>query len=126
MLTSKDMEGRSFNLTETSPLLLIKSEESQKNPLDSPRADQNSNTEFTECRSRVYFENCALLACYATSCGISLPRFRYNLSVPSFSKSAASTCSVSYCYYTVHRPTRVQKSVYLFEDKEHYLFTPVF
>jgi hypothetical protein len=94
MFTSKDMEGGSFNLREIYPLLPMRSEESQKNPLDSPRADRISNTEFMECRSRVYFENYALLGYYAASSGNSLLTFRYNLSVPLLSKSLRCHCCI--------------------------------
>jgi hypothetical protein len=94
MLTSKDMEGRSFNLTEISPHLPIKSEESQKNPLESPRVDWNSNTEFMECRSRVYLENHAPLGYYAANSGNSLLTFRYNLSVPLLSKFIRCYCCI--------------------------------
>jgi len=94
MLTSNDMKGRSFNLTEISPHLPIKSEESQKNPLDNPRADRNSKTEFMVCRSRVYFENHAPLGYYAANSGNSLLTFRYNLSVPLLSKFLRFYCCI--------------------------------
>jgi hypothetical protein len=94
MLTSKDMEGRSFNLTEISPHLPIKSEESQKNPLESPHADRNSNTEFMECRSRIYLENHASLGYYAENSGNSLLTFWYNLSVPLLSTFFRCYCCI--------------------------------
>jgi hypothetical protein len=94
MLTFKDMEGRSFNLTEISSHLPIKSEKSQKNPLESPCADRNLNTEFMECRSRVYLENHAFLGYYAANSGNSLLMFRYNLSVPLLSKFLRCYCCV--------------------------------
>jgi hypothetical protein len=113
MLTSKDMEGRIFNRREISPHFPISLKKARRIlltanvPIKIRRQNLWNAGQGYISRSPLFWVIMQrVVVIHYRSFGTTY-RFLYFQSL--LGVPAASTCSVSYCYHTVHRPTRVQK-----------------